>query len=193
MKKITLLTFAAIFAMAFIGCESTKETNSNHAVVVNSSTNANAAMNSNLMNSNIANTNNATGIGTTNGNMNLTREEYNKEKDKYASEAKASGSTIGQGVDDGWLWTKTRAELTATADLRARTINVDVNNAIVTLRGTVASKEQADKAVSVAKGVSGVKEVKNMLKVDPNDSLTNQMTSGNTNTKTTTTNANTKH
>ncbi len=62
--------------------------------------------------------------------------------------------------------------------MRDSTINVDVDNAVVTLKGTVATKAEADKAISVAKGIDGVKDVKSVLKVEPKDSMTNQMTDG---------------
>ncbi len=182
MKKIIILTFVAIFSMALIGCETATNTNvnvrtnvmnanSNTAVVVNN--NSNMVMNTN-MNSNRM-------------NANMTREEYNKsradiEKDK-------GSSTIGTGANDSWLWFKTRAALLATNDLRESTINVDVVNDVVTLKGTVASKAESDKAVAVAKGIEGVKSVTNQLKVAPNDSMTNM--SSNTNMKANT-NANMK-
>ncbi len=182
MKKIIILTFVAIFSMALIGCETATNTNvnvrtnvmnanSNTAVVVNN--NSNMVMNTNMSSNRM--------------NANMTREEYNKsradiEKDK-------GSSTIGQGANDSWLWFKTRAALTTTNDLRDSTINVDVVNDVVTLKGTVASKAESDKAASVAKGIEGVKSVTNQLKVAPNDSMTNM--SGNSNMKSNT-NANMK-
>jgi len=81
-----------------------------------------------------------------------------------------------------WLWVKTRAELLGTSDLRESTINVDVVNSVVTLKGTVADAAQKTKAEQVAKGIDGVKSVKNELKVQPNDSMTNQAVNGNTKT-----------
>jgi len=182
MKKIIILTFVAIFSMALIGCETATNTNvnvrtnvmnanSNTAVVVNN--NSNMVMNTNMSSNRM--------------NANMTREEYNKsradiEKDK-------GSSTIGQGANDSWLWFKTRAALTTTNDLRDSTINVDVVNDVVTLRGTVATKAESDKAASVAKAIEGVKSVTNQLKVAPNDSMTNM--SGNSNMKSNT-NANMK-
>jgi len=60
---------------------------------------------------------------------------------------------------------KTRFDLAAIDDLRDSTINVDVDNAVVTLTGTVANQAQVAKADQTAKAVEGVKGVKNMLKV----------------------------
>jgi osmotically-inducible protein OsmY len=110
-------------------------------------------------------------------NGTMTREEYEKNKSKC--EGEKGSSTIGQGVDDSWLWFKTRAALLTTSDLRESTINVDVVNAVITLKGTVANAAQKAKAEQVAKGIDGQKGVKNELKVAPNDSMTNT-SSGNT-------------
>lgn len=173
MKKITLVSLAAIVGIASIGCSTTsntnvKTTNANTAVVVNS--NSNLSMNTNMgMNSNA-----------TSSNKSITREEYEKDKDRYAKEAKEAGSTIGSGIEDGWIWTKTRTALLATNDLRESTINVDVSNNVITLRGTVASDAQKKKAEEVAKGIEGQKGIKNELKVQAGDSVTNQMTGSNT-------------
>ena len=60
---------------------------------------------------------------------------------------------------------KTRFDLAAADDLRDSTINVDVDNGVVTLTGTVASAAQKTRAEAVAKAVEGVKSVKNQLKV----------------------------
>ena len=96
-----------------------------------------------------------------------TREEYEKNKATYSQQAKDLGSKIGTGLNDGWLWTKARFDLAAADDLRDSTINVDVDNEVLTLSGTVTTAAQKAKAESVAKAVEGVKQVKNMLKVAP--------------------------
>jgi hypothetical protein len=192
MRKIVYLTFAAALAMAFVGCDSMKETNTNKAVVVNNNAGANAA---NLANSNsMMNSSSSMNANTMSGsnsswNANMTRADYDRDKDRYASDAKAAGSKIGTGANDGWLWTKTKAALATTAGLRDSTINLDVENAVVTLNGTVATKEQQQMAVKTAQEISGVTSVKNNLKVQANDSMTNQMTGNST---TINTNANRK-
>ena len=183
MKKIIISTIVAASAMAFVGCDSMKETNSNKAVVVNNNAAANSAMmaNSNAMTMNSNSMTMNSNTMTMNGN--LSRADYDRDKDKYATEAKTAGRTIGTGAEDGWLWTKTRAALATTAGLRESTINVDVDNAVVTLTGTVGTKEQLEMAVKVAQEIKDVKSVKNNLKVQPNDSMTNQAVGGNGNMK----------
>ena len=119
----------------------------------------------------------ATPANTNTSNSNITREEYDKNRAQY--EKDKGSSTIGQGANDSWLWFKTRTALLTTSDLRESTINVDVVNDVITLRGTVATAAQKAKAEQVANGIEGKKSVKNELKVAPNDSVTN--TSGNKN------------
>lgn len=111
-------------------------------------------------------------------NSNMSREEY--EKNKARCESEKGSSTIGQGVNDSWTWFKTRAALAAASDLRDSTINVDVVNDVITLKGTVANAAQKASAEKVAKGIEGQKGVKNELQVKPADSATNQMVNGNT-------------
>ena len=153
MTRLRFAGFIASAALAFAlaGCNPSTNDNTNITVNANRPANANTA----VANSN-ANTNSRKGI---------TREDYEREKAKYQKEAKEAGRTIGTGLNDGWLWTKTRFDLAAADDLRDSTINVDVNNSVVTLTGTVASPAQKAKAETVAKSVEGVTSVKNMLKV----------------------------
>jgi uncharacterized lipoprotein YajG len=157
-KLVAMLVGSALIVLA-IGCETATNTNTNSNVAV-SNANRNANVNANA---NVNKNDNRRII-----NANISREEYEKVKESLAEEAKRLGRTIGTGANDGWLWTKTRAVLATTDDLRDSTINVDVNNGIVTLSGTVATQAQKTKAAQVAKGVEGVKSVKNNLVVSTN-------------------------
>jgi hypothetical protein len=113
-------------------------------------------------------------------NSNISREEYEKNRTEYEKN-KGSSESVGQSLEDSWLWFKTKSALMTASDLRDSTINVDVDKAVVTLKGTVANAAQKTKAEQTAKGIEGVKSVKNELKIAPNDSVTNM--SGNTNKK----------
>jgi len=153
------LTLAALLSAA---CENAANDNANLNVNGNRATvNANTPV--------VANTN-------VNANDNRggapTREEYERNKDKYQKEAKDSGRTIGKGVSDGWLWVKTRYELAAADDLRDSTINVDLENGVVTLTGTVPTAPQKMKAEQVAKAVEGVTGVKNQIQVAADNKIT---------------------
>ena len=171
MKFLTFLT-TVLMAAAFAGCGGTaNNANNSRANVTNLGAN-NANTGAIVVNSN-ANSN------TNRWNANITRDEYEKNKADYEKEK--GSSTIGSGANDMWLWVKTRASLLGTSDLRESTINVDVVNDVVTLKGTVATAAQKAKAEQVAKDIDGVKSVKNELKVAPSDSVTNM--SSNTNKK----------
>jgi len=111
-------------------------------------------------------------------NKNMTREEYEKNRADY--EREKGTSTIGQGANDSWLWFKTKAELASIDDLRDSTINVDVDNDVITLKGTVGNAAQKAAAEKAAKAIEGQKGVKNELQIKANDSMTNQMVNGNT-------------
>jgi osmotically-inducible protein OsmY len=156
------LIAALTLAVLLTSCNGTENYNNSN---VNNS-NANRA-NANVANSNLNSNANATPSPASETGRAPTREEYERNKERYQREAKESGRTVGSGLNDGWLWVKTRFDLAAADDLRDSTINVDVSNATVTLTGTVASAAQRTKAEQVAKSVEGVKAVKNALKVAP--------------------------
>ncbi len=156
--KIAGIITTAALALFLSACNKTANENANARANANTNANANTAVAK-------ANTN---ANANTNTRRAPTREEYEKNKETYSQEAKRLGRKIGTGLDDGWLWVKARFDLAAADDLRDSTINVDVDNAMVTLSGTVATAEQKAKAGTIAKAVEGVKGVKNLLKVAPN-------------------------
>ena len=157
-SKRILVLGVAVIALA-LGCDTATNTNTNtNAPLGNANVNANVNAN--------ANTNANASRRTVNAN--ISREEYERDKASFAEDARRLGRTIGTGANDGWLWTKTRAVLATTDDLRDSTINVDVDNAVVLLSGTVATQAQKTKAAQVAKGIEGVKGVDNELVVSAN-------------------------
>ena len=179
MRRLTVLSFIAVFAMAFVGCETA--TNTNTVVKTNGNVNANSNV-AVVVNNNSPMVNN-TNMGNSNRwNANMSRADYDKDRAKY--EADKGTSTIGQGANDSWIWFKTKAALATSNDLRDSTINVDVTNDVITLKGSVANAAQKTAAIAAAKGIEGNKGVKDELKVQANDSMTNQMTGTNTKTNT---------
>lgn len=158
-KLIGFIAGTILIILFAVGCETATNTNTN-ANIATSNANVSANVNTN------ANTNSNANRRAVNAN--ISREEYERDKESFAEDARRLGSTIGTGANDGWLWTKTRAVLAAADDLRDSTINVDVDNANLTLSGTVATQVQKTKAAQVANGVEGVKTVKNNLVVSAN-------------------------
>jgi osmotically-inducible protein OsmY len=158
-SRITGLIAVAALAVVLPGCDNTANSN----VTTNRNANANAVA-----------TATPTPVANTNSNRPPTRSEYEANKERYNREAKESGRKVGTGANDTWLWIKTRFDLAAADDLRDSTINVDVDNDIVTLSGTVASAAQKTRAEAVAKAVEGVKGVKNQLKVQTGNANANK-------------------
>jgi hypothetical protein len=93
------------------------------------------------------------------------REEYERDKTHYEREAKESGRKIGTGFNDGWLWVKTRSDLAHADDLGDSQIDVDVDNGVITLSGTVANLGQKARAVGIAKKTEGVQRIDDRLTV----------------------------
>jgi hyperosmotically inducible protein len=114
---------------------------------------------------------NTTTSGNSNFNYNMTREEANANRSNVEAEARRSGGSFGQGANDYWIWLKTRGALVTADDLRDSTINVDVNNGVITLKGTVANQQQKASAAKVAQGIEGKTSVVNQLTVNPNASV----------------------
>lgn len=156
MTRNTLTATVLGFALTVfsVGCDQKgSETNTNTKPATPAATN----------NHNSNNVNNSNQGTRSTWDPNLKREDFDKNKSDYEKRAKESGSTIGQGANDLWIWTKVRAALATTDDLRDSTINVDVENDVVTLKGNVRDAAQRTKAVTVAKGIEGVKNVKDSL------------------------------
>jgi osmotically-inducible protein OsmY len=73
--------------------------------------------------------------------------------------------TAGQYVDDSVITTKVKAAIFDEMSLKTFQINVKTYQGVVQLSGFVDSAEHAQKAGELARGVEGVKEVKNDLNV----------------------------
>lgn len=96
----------------------------------------------------------------------VSRAEYTDDMARTERErAKEAGDNVGTSADDAWIHTKVATKLIADSRTPQNKINVDVNNNVVTLRGTVETAEQKAAAEQVARATDGVKGVKNMLKV----------------------------
>lgn len=71
----------------------------------------------------------------------------------------------GEYVDDSVITTKVKAAILNEPTLKIAEINVETFKGVVQLSGFVSSQAAANKAVEVARGVGGVKSVKNDMRV----------------------------
>lgn len=166
MTTRTLTALGAAIALA-IGVAACNQPGTNDNANVYANRNA-MAMNGNTAVATNLNSNLSSNLNTnTAADRDITRDEFDRNRDKYAEQAKNLGRTIGSGADDLWIWTKTRSLLAYADNLRDSTIDVDVENNVVTLTGTVATAAQKANAETIAKGVEGVRSVKNQLRIGP--------------------------
>jgi hypothetical protein len=81
--------------------------------------------------------------------------------------AEQTGRKVGEVVDDATITTKIKAALLQSPEVKGLDVKVETQKGVVQLSGFVANQAQIDKAVEVAKGVTGVKEVQNKMSVKP--------------------------
>ena len=81
-----------------------------------------------------------------------------------ASTPKHEGT--GEYIDDSVITTKVKAAILDDASLKtASEVNVETFKGVVQLSGFVTSQAAADKATAIARGVHGVKSVKNDMRI----------------------------
>lgn len=77
----------------------------------------------------------------------------------------AKQSSTGELVDDSVITTKVKAAFLAEEKLKVLQINVETFRGTVQLSGFVESRAMADRAVRVARNVSGVRAVRDDMRV----------------------------
>ena len=104
--------------------------------------------------------------------LDATRDGANKAIDATADGAAAVGrkteevlSATGEAITDGWITTKVSASFVDESLLKGSDINVDTDDHVVTLKGTVRSDAARTRAASIARSVEGVTRVTNQLVV----------------------------
>jgi hypothetical protein len=148
-----LIVGIAIVAILIAGCQTAGNTNHNANANANANANTPVPRNEN--------------VNTGARDRGISREDFERQKERFQREARDLGRKIGSGADDLWIWTKVRTALATAEDLSDSTINVDVDNNVATLSGTVPSQAQKARAEEVARDVEGLKSVKNNLQVSP--------------------------
>lgn len=71
----------------------------------------------------------------------------------------------GEYMDDSVITTKVKAALVNDPDVSAAEINVETFKGVVQLSGFVNSRADINKAIEIARGVKGVKSVKNDMRL----------------------------
>jgi hyperosmotically inducible protein len=87
--------------------------------------------------------------------------------EKVGEKTKDVAATTGEAITDAWITTKIKADFVNEDTLKGSDINVDTNNHVVTLKGTVASAAGKARAEQIAKTTKGVNRVINTLTIAP--------------------------
>jgi hyperosmotically inducible protein len=96
------------------------------------------------------------------------RSSYNEDMAREARErASKAEESIGDTLDDAWIHTKLRSKLLAEGEFPGGSLKIDVKDNVVTLRGSVSTKEDKAKAEQIAKNTDGVKSVRNQVVIKP--------------------------
>lgn len=98
------------------------------------------------------------GIDGVKNNLSVQKENSNEQQ------AQDGNRSLGTIVADATITASVKIELAASKAL-ARNINVDTENAVVTLTGTVQNEQRKELALQIAKNVEDVKDVNNKLEV----------------------------
>jgi predicted small lipoprotein YifL len=77
-----------------------------------------------------------------------------------------AGARVGGAVDNARIVTVINGKLVADRDLSALKINVDADQGVVTLKGTVSSVDLIGRAIALALDTDGVNEVDSLLTVE---------------------------
>lgn len=82
-----------------------------------------------------------------------------------ACSATPTQESTGQYLDDSVITTKVKAAIFDEPTLKSAEINVETFKGVVQLSGFVSSRASATKAIEVTQGVTGVKSVKNDMRI----------------------------
>jgi hypothetical protein len=85
---------------------------------------------------------------------------------KVGEKVAQAANTAGELLEDGQLTAKIKSKMTLDDLVQARTIDVDTQDAVVTLSGRVRSEAERQRAVQLARETAGVKSVVDRLTVE---------------------------
>lgn len=96
------------------------------------------------------------------------RAVFDEDMAREARERASSRSeSVGESIEDAWIHAKIRTKLLADGEFPGGSLNVDVKDQVVTLRGSVATAADKAKAEQVAKTTDGVKSIRNQVVIKP--------------------------
>jgi hyperosmotically inducible protein len=95
--------------------------------------------------------------------LDRTTERAEQKMDQAAADMKQKAGEAKDKMADATITAKVKSAMIGQPELKALQINVDTDNGVVTLTGTVDTPQKLELATQVAQGVEGVKSVDNRL------------------------------
>ena len=77
----------------------------------------------------------------------------------------ACGKSVGETIDDATITTRVKTALLNDPDVGGLRIDVDTFKGVVTLSGAVKTAAERDKAITIARKITGVTDVKSTLQI----------------------------
>jgi hyperosmotically inducible protein len=81
--------------------------------------------------------------------------------------AAACGKTVGETIDDATITTRVKTALLNDPAVGGLRIDVDTFKGVVTLSGSVKTRQEEQTAITLARKVDGVVDVKSTLQINP--------------------------
>lgn len=107
---------------------------------------------------------------TADSGQNIAEKTVDKTKEIASATGRAATTAVsatGEAITDGWITTRIHGEFVDEALLKGSDIDVDTQDHVVTLKGTVKSDPARQRAAAIARSTEGVNQVVNRLVVDP--------------------------
>lgn len=105
------------------------------------------------------------GVEATKGAVQTTGEKTKELAGATAKKTKEVASATGEAITDSWITTKVKTKFFDETLLKDSDINVETNDHVVTLKGTVTSSAAKARAEAIAGGTEGVTRVVSQLVV----------------------------
>lgn len=83
------------------------------------------------------------------------------------NDLQVGSKSIGRAIDDKVIGSKIKAKLLKEPGIRSLNIDVDVNNGVVSLTGSVDSKDQKDRVMEIARTTSGTVKLIDNIRIVP--------------------------
>lgn len=91
------------------------------------------------------------------------RAETQEQTQRAASEVKTVAARAGETLSDGWLTTRIQAQYFADDQVKGRYLDVSTKDKVVTIKGYVDSPAARERALQIARGTNGVRQVNDEL------------------------------